>query len=364
MEDTPTIDVTPKPMTRARRRELERRAKRQRLYGAGFAVVVASALVTGLVMSEQENPGARVADRGTPAASSQGMAANAQAAIDEAFAAYDGRGGEARPVEISTGVVSDHVQWPVDLRQVNLTDGFGMRVHPVLGTSGMHWGQDYAGPEGTRIGSIAKGTVIDVRGDADGLGTHVVIEHKIDGKKVRSVYGHMVAGSTAVNVGDKVEAGQLVGLMGSTGWSTGPHLHLEVIVEDRHVDPQKFLKRYADGDAKVDIFGELPEGVELGNYTETGDGWSEEHSETVVPPTEPVDETPATTPAVEPTTPAPTGAAPSVDSAETPAPATTTPEVAETPDAATPGPDVTEAPVPSGQPTANVTATPAGEGGE
>lgn len=242
------------------------------------------------------------------------------------------------------------VQWPADMSKVTVTDGFGPRTSPCSGCSSNHRGLDLAGPEGTRLGSIAAGTVVDVvRTDMGGLGAHVVVEHRIDGHQVRSVYGHMVTGSPAVNIGDQVKPGQLVGLLGNTGASTGPHLHLEIIVDGTHVDPQKFLQKYADG-KPVDVFGEAPAwNPPSGNSSDEGEGWTPEKSESYVPPAAPVTETPApgqpappgdpSAPVVQqqpsaPDTSAPTK--PTQPSPETPQPSTpnTTPEApVVTPDA-------------------------------
>lgn len=195
----------------------------------------------------------------------------------------------------TAGLVAPGVQWPVDMSLVRISDGFGPRNSPCSGCSSNHRGLDMAGPQGTRVGSIANGIVIEaVSTDGGGLGAHVVVEHKIDGLQVRSVYGHLVAGSPAVKVGDEVKTGQLVGLLGNTGASTGPHLHLETVVDGTHVDPQKFLNKYADGVA-VDIFGEAPTWNPPTNDPDEKDYWEETDS-TFVPPTGSVPE--STTPPV------------------------------------------------------------------
>lgn len=107
------------------------------------------------------------------------------------------------------------------------TSDFGMRVNPVTGVRQLHAGADYAAPMGTPILAVADGRVIAV-GPHGGLGNHIEIEHTVNGSPVVTVYGHIRDGGIHVAVGDMVRAGQQVGEVGSTGNSTGPHLHLEV----------------------------------------------------------------------------------------------------------------------------------------
>lgn len=200
------------------------------------------------------------------------------------------------------GNVAPGVQWPVNMSLVRISDGFGPRNAPCSGCSSNHRGLDMAGPQGTRVGSIANGIVIEsVPTDGGGLGAHVVVEHRIDGLQVRSVYGHLIAGSPAAKVGDEVKTGQLVGLLGNTGASTGPHLHLETIVDGTHVDPQKFLNKYADGVA-VDIFGEAPTWSPPSGDPQKDDGWVPP-ADVYVPPAAAVPDTAAPSPSAQPSTP-------------------------------------------------------------
>lgn len=108
-----------------------------------------------------------------------------------------------------------------------VTDGFGPRISPTPGASSNHMGIDLAPGLGTPIVAAADGIVTAVQpADNGGLGVHVVVEHPALG--VRTVYGHALSGSIAVNVGDTVQAGQPIAAVGNTGTSTGPHLHFEV----------------------------------------------------------------------------------------------------------------------------------------
>ncbi len=118
------------------------------------------------------------------------------------------------------------VQWPI-APSSDVSSGFGWRSAPCWGCSSDHQGVDFDPGYGVQILAIADGVVVQSSIDG-GLGQHVVIEHTIDGQKVQSVYGHMIFGSQTVNLGDTVTRGQLLGNVGNTGASTGPHLHFEI----------------------------------------------------------------------------------------------------------------------------------------
>ncbi|MFW5834861.1 MAG: M23 family metallopeptidase [Pseudomonadota bacterium] len=117
-----------------------------------------------------------------------------------------------------------------------LTSGFGPRRDPFRGTRAFHRGIDLAAPRGTPIHATAEGTVIRV-GRHGAYGNLVEVDH---GNGVRTLYAHLH--SYLVKHGDLVRAGQKVGTMGRTGRATGVHLHYEVIVDDRPVDPQRFFE--------------------------------------------------------------------------------------------------------------------------
>lgn len=103
-----------------------------------------------------------------------------------------------------------------------LTSGYGMRHHPILGGQRMHSGLDLALPYGSPIRATADGTVISA-GWAGGYGLAVKLDH---GGAVETLYGHM--SRLAVRAGQSVRKGQVIGFVGSTGRSTGPHVHYEV----------------------------------------------------------------------------------------------------------------------------------------
>lgn len=117
------------------------------------------------------------------------------------------------------------IQWPFAVG-VPVSDHFGPRS--CAGCSANHGGTDFNPGNGSPIQVIADGVVRYVEDGEGDLGVHVIIDHQIDGELVSSVYAHMQHGSAAVKEGDPVKVGQLVGLVGTTGMSTGPHLHFEI----------------------------------------------------------------------------------------------------------------------------------------
>ncbi|MCC9194558.1 M23 family metallopeptidase [Arthrobacter sp. zg-Y916] len=117
------------------------------------------------------------------------------------------------------------------------TSSFGYRVSPITGAAGeLHTGQDFAAACGTEVTAAASGTVTFAGWHALGGGNRVVLDH---GNGVETTYNHLSA--ISVSVGDKVQRGHLVGASGSTGASTGCHLHFEVMVNGTAVDPLGWL---------------------------------------------------------------------------------------------------------------------------
>jgi len=116
-----------------------------------------------------------------------------------------------------------------------LSSPFGMRKHPILGFNKMHKGTDFAAPEGTPIMASGSGTVILAKWCGGG-GNCVKIKHN---STYQTVYAHMKNFAKGIKAGKKVKQGQIIGYVGSTGMSTGPHLHYEVIVNGKKVNSQK-----------------------------------------------------------------------------------------------------------------------------
>lgn len=115
-----------------------------------------------------------------------------------------------------------------------MASGFGYRIHPIYKTAKMHTGMDFAAPKGTEIYATGNGRVIKAVYD-EGYGNHVIVDH---GYGYQTLYAHMSA--FKVREGETVNRGQVLGLIGSTGLSTSPHLHYEVIKSGNKVNPIHF----------------------------------------------------------------------------------------------------------------------------
>ena len=116
-----------------------------------------------------------------------------------------------------------------------LSSSFGMRKHPILGYNKMHRGTDFAAPSGTPIMASGSGTIIRARWCGGG-GNCVKIKHN---STYETIYAHMKAFAKGIKEGRKVRQGQIIGYVGSTGLSTGPHLHYEVLINGKKVNSQK-----------------------------------------------------------------------------------------------------------------------------
>ncbi|MBY0177555.1 M23 family metallopeptidase [Curtobacterium herbarum] len=124
---------------------------------------------------------------------------------------------------------------------VRMSSGFGYRTAPCGACSSLHQGLDFNPGMGAPIGAVAAGTV-RVSGIYFSYGETVIIDHEVDGRKVSTLYGHMIPGSSPLKVGDRVEPGQFIGSVGSSGVSTGAHLHLEVLLDGTlPIDPAAWL---------------------------------------------------------------------------------------------------------------------------
>ena len=123
---------------------------------------------------------------------------------------------------------------PMEFSRV--TSGFAMRFHPILQTWRKHNGVDYAAPTGTPVRSVGEGSV-DFAGWQNGYGNVVQVKHSNDRC---TVYAHL--SRIDVKKGQRVEQGARIGAVGSTGWSTGPHLHFEFRVNGSHQDPLRIAK--------------------------------------------------------------------------------------------------------------------------
>jgi murein DD-endopeptidase MepM/ murein hydrolase activator NlpD len=116
-----------------------------------------------------------------------------------------------------------------------MRSGFGLRRHPILGYVKMHTGVDWAAPTGTQIFAAGNG-VIEKEGWESGYGKFILIRHN---NGYETAYGHMSAYAKGTHEGEHVRQGQVIGFVGSTGLSTGSHLHFEIRINDRFVDPMR-----------------------------------------------------------------------------------------------------------------------------
>lgn len=155
---------------------------------------------------------------------------------------------DGRSIRKSSGLMKT----PVAFGRVS--SGFGMRRHPVLGYSKMHKGMDFAAPTGTKVFASADG-VIERAGRFSTFGNYIRIRHS---SKLSTAYAHLNGYAKGIRPGIRVKQGQLIGYVGTTGRSTGPHLHYEVMVNNVQVNPAsvkfaadnslngKELKRFKD----------------------------------------------------------------------------------------------------------------------
>jgi murein DD-endopeptidase MepM/ murein hydrolase activator NlpD len=155
---------------------------------------------------------------------------------------------------------------PID--GARLSSGYGRRRHPTLGYNKMHRGVDFAAPRGTPIYAAGKGSIV-YRGRNGAYGKYIRIRHNSD---YATAYAHLRSFKRGVGKGARVRQGQVIGYVGSTGRSTGPHLHYEILRQGRRVNPMRIrlpsgrklkggeLARFQDGRKETDaIFAALTE---------------------------------------------------------------------------------------------------------
>lgn len=136
---------------------------------------------------------------------------------------------------------------PLEFSRVS--SGFSTRLHPVLGVWREHKGVDYAAPHGTAVKATSDGTVEFV-GQQNGYGNFIVLRHE---EKYTTGYGHLSGFASGLKPGTKVRQGEIIGFVGSTGWSTGPHLHYEFRINDIHQDPLTVTLPNAAALTKADL---------------------------------------------------------------------------------------------------------------
>ncbi|MGB0166213.1 MAG: M23 family metallopeptidase [Luteibaculum sp.] len=133
--------------------------------------------------------------------------------------------------------LQSHNPWKLPLEQgkaVKMTSGFGYRIHPISKTKKLHRGMDFIAPAGTPVNPVLAGVVTKVKHQTTGYGNHIELTHN-DSTKTR--YAQLE--KTLVKVGDRVDQNQIIGTVGSSGTSTGPHLHFEVLLHGKAVNPSQ-----------------------------------------------------------------------------------------------------------------------------
>ena len=123
------------------------------------------------------------------------------------------------------------------LKDGELSSRFGTRVHPIEGTDDFHRGIDLASPAGSVVLAPMSGTVLEAASD-ERRGNYVIVKHR---RGIETRYHHLA--SLGVTAGDTVEPGSSLGTVGSSGQSTGPHLHFEVRDQGEPVDPKQWLPK-------------------------------------------------------------------------------------------------------------------------
>jgi murein DD-endopeptidase MepM/ murein hydrolase activator NlpD len=136
---------------------------------------------------------------------------------------------------LASGAIAVPSDKPV--KTAAFTSGYGVRSDPFRGGSAMHAGIDLAGPHGTAIYATADGTVTTADWNSGGYGNLIKVDH---GRGIETRYGHL--SQMLVRPGEQVKRGQMIARMGSTGRSTGNHLHYEVRIDGRAVNPIPFMK--------------------------------------------------------------------------------------------------------------------------
>jgi murein DD-endopeptidase MepM/ murein hydrolase activator NlpD len=132
--------------------------------------------------------------------------------------------------------------------EAEMTSGFGMRFHPILGYSRPHTGVDWAAPVGTPILAAGSGVILTAERNSS-YGNHIEIQHP---NGYVTTYSHMSGFARGIASGGRVRQGQVIGYLGQTGLATGPHLHYEVIVNGHFVDPMRVkLARTREMDGKT-----------------------------------------------------------------------------------------------------------------
>jgi len=224
------------------------RLRQQTLGVAAVGIAVALLISSSVSVSL-----ARAADSATQLATAQVFPATDDVAVSApaASAAEDGAS-ESAPSTLAASSAASAVrqEFTIDVRPplvypvgANAPVGspFGPRDQACNACSTDHTGVDWNPGRGTPIVAIADGVVSKIGPAGSTLGVWVAIDHVINGQEITSIYGHMETGSMPYALGDRVRVGDVVGTVGSTGVTTAPHLHFELRIDGRPINPVPWL---------------------------------------------------------------------------------------------------------------------------
>nr|WP_314223998.1 M23 family metallopeptidase [Streptomyces sp. DSM 40713] len=167
-----------------------------------------------------------------------GVPASAQTYLGEVKALFAKYEAFDREDTSGGGVLADAILAP-PVTTLTITSPYGSRQHPLTGVTKLHTGVDFGAPRGAQVSAARAGTVV-FAAMTTAYGNRVVVDHgTIDGKRLQTTYSHLSA--IDVTVGQTVQTGAPLGRVGSTGLSTGPHLHFEVIYDGYYADPVPWL---------------------------------------------------------------------------------------------------------------------------
>lgn len=197
-----------------------------------------SELSASIAQKEQEYTEALQAEEEARRAEEEAQRAEEEAAAndnnDSGSTGSEDSGGGSEGGSSSGGASSSGWLYPLPYR-VSITDAYGWRINPISGQRSFHHGTDFAASSGTAIYASRSGTVTDAGYD-DVYGYSVTINH---GDGYSTLYAHMT--NYVVSTGDYVTQGQVIGYVGSTGWSTGPHLHFSIYYNGSSVNPMNYV---------------------------------------------------------------------------------------------------------------------------
>lgn len=207
------------------------RFRHQALLVASLAVAATLLLSTGVSVSL-----ATASESNESPPGSQTFAAGAELATADAVAQTSG----AEVREVFTVDVRPPLVYPVGA-DAPVGSPFGHRAAACDACSTEHFGVDWNPDYGTPVVSIADGVVTLIGDPSNSLGVHLEITHIINGQPITSVYAHLQAGSIPFVAGDRVRVGDQIGLVGTTGVTTAPHLHFELRIDGIAIDPVPWM---------------------------------------------------------------------------------------------------------------------------